>query len=55
MNMINDSKIFNTEFQNLDPKLISDEIKKNGFFSYDKAPIIPRDRAMLPVIVLVIT
>jgi len=34
---MNENQIFNEEFLNLDFKLISDEIKKNGFFSFDKA------------------
>ena len=34
--MIND-KIFTEEFLNLDSKFISEEIIKNGFFSFDRA------------------
>ena len=32
-----ENQVFNEEFLKLDVKLISNEIKKNGFFSFDNA------------------
>ena len=34
---MNQNQIFTKEFLNLDYKLISDELKTKGFFSFDKA------------------